>query len=464
LRADDKLFATISSPRTIARTDNDNRHEEVIMRLRTVVSMVAASLLAVGGALAQDGGGGPSTIPNGPYGDNDSLASLRSYDQLMAALEQAEHVSKGAASLRFAPWLSNSGRDVPYMVIGNGPTAVMIIAQQHGDEMETSDSAVNLVRTLVNNSKGSKAIRDALTVIVVPRVNVDGFDGEKPDGTPLTNAAGTQIPPWRENWDPRFTVNPLPAFYARGRGYDINRYHAFRPECPLDNPNYPNLTTGVVSCETVDVGGNYTIADIALGNPVPEAKNIRWLNDQFHPVAVLDMHHQGTRVHDGNMVTASTLYPTASATATRLLAVDPNAVARFNAGQTMAKRVVVLIAQTLAQYPYADLSRYPGGTEPGISRNAYGLLGAGSVLLELRGGIGTKSGGYIQKIGYHASLAIIEELAKDPTLSSFDPNLADVLVVPANGVRPSPGNEGEAVVDGYAVNPVDGVDDQHLGN
>ena len=177
------------------------------------------------------------------------------------------------------------------------------------------------------------------------------------------------------------------------------------------------------------------------GNPVPEAKNVRWLNDQFNPVAVLDMHHQGTRVHDGQMVTASTLYPTAVDTATRLLAVDPNALTRFTAGQTMAKRVVVLIAQTLAQYPYANLSRYPGGTEPGISRNAYGLLGSGSVLLELRGGIGTKSGGYIQKIGYHASLAIVEQLARDPTLAAFSPELADILVVPANGVPPNPGAE-----------------------
>ena len=123
---------------------------------------------------------------------------------------------------------------------------------------------------------------------------------------------------------------------------------------------------------------------------MPEAKNIRWLNDQFNPVAALDMHHQGTRVHDGKMITASTLWPTASATATRLLAVDANAVTRFNAGVDMAKRVVVIIAETLAQYPYAGLSRYPGGTEPGISRNAYGLLGSGSVLLKLRGGIGTK--------------------------------------------------------------------------
>ena len=116
--------------------------------------------------------------------------------------------ASGAASLRYAPCTSNTGRRIPYVVIGNGPTAVMIIAQQHGDEMETSDSAINLVRTLVNNSKGSKAIRDALTVIVVPRVNVDGFDGEKPDGTPITNATGTQIPPWRRELRPALHRQP----------------------------------------------------------------------------------------------------------------------------------------------------------------------------------------------------------------------------------------------------------------
>ncbi len=410
-----------------------------------IVAIGAATALLAGLGWAQ-----PSTIPNGPNGENNSLASLRSYDQLLTALESAVHTSKGAATLHYAPYTSNTGRKVPYVVIGNGPTAALIIAQQHGDEMETSDSAVNLVRDLANNSQASQVIRNSLTVVVVPRVNVDGFDGEKPDGTPLTDASGNTVP-WRQNYDPRFTVNPLPAFYTRGRGYDINRYHAFRPECPFDNPNYPNLTTGVTSCETLDIDskGPY---DVSQGNPVPEAKNVRWLNDQYKPVMALDMHHQGTRVHDGQMVTASTLYPTAVDTAVRLQAVDPTALARFNAGQTMAKRVVVVIAQKLAQYPYANLSRYPGGTEPGISRNAYGLLGSGSVLLELRGGIGTKSGGYIQKIGYHASMAILDELAKDPTLGGFSPDLADVLVVPANGVPPS-GGQGETEED----------DPDHLG-
>jgi hypothetical protein len=255
----------------------------------------------------------------------------------------------------------------------------------------------------------------------------------------------------------------VPAFYQRGRGYDINRYHGFRPQCPLDNPNFPNITTGVTSCETGIPGPDYTLADIGVGNPVPEARNVRWLADRYKPVVALDMHHQGTPINNGQMVRGSTLWPTALPTAERLEAVEPGALARFLAGQTMAKRVVVLIAQTLAQYPYATLTRYNGGTEPGISRNAYGLLGAGSVLLELRGGIGTKSGGYIQKIGYHASHAIVRELARDPMLLAFDPALAEQLVVPANGVRPSPG-PGEAIEEGLVELGETDDDHSHDGN
>ena len=176
--------------------------------------------------------------------------------------------------------------------IGDGPTAVLIIAQQHGDEMETSDSAVNLVRTLSSSSQASRAIREKLKVVIMPRVNVDGFDGENPDGTPITALNGTTVP-WRQNYDRHFTGpnNTLPDFYTRGRGYDINRYHGFRPECPLDNPNFPPFDTaaGVSSCETVDIDSTAPSYDFRVGNPVPEAKNVRWLADQYKPVVALDM-------------------------------------------------------------------------------------------------------------------------------------------------------------------------------
>lgn len=431
------------------------------MSMKKPLAVAAAMALSMAAAQAQ------TTVPNGPNGDNDSIASLRTYEQLIAALKSSAHTSGGAMRYAELPWKSNGGRAVPYVVVGNGPTKALIVAQQHGDEMETSDSSVNLARALANNSMASKALRNALTVVIVPRVNVDGFDGRQADGTPITDSRG-RVPPWRQNYDSTFsaTSGSVPAFYQRGRGYDINRYHAFRPECPLDNPNYPDIAAGVTSCETgnLDSTKPYTLADLARGNPVPEAKNVRWLADQYRPAVTLDLHHQGTRVDDGRMVTASTLWPTARATAQRLQAVDPQALARFESGQAMAKRAVVVIAQTLAQYPYAKLSLYPGGDEPGISRNAYGLLGSGSVLLELRGGIGTKSGGYIQKIGYHAAYAVLHELGRDARLSGFDPSQAEVLVLPANGQGPRPGQgESEPIVDGTVAHD-EPEDDQHLGN
>ena len=176
------------------------------------------------------------------------------------------------------------------------------------------------------------------------------------------------------------------------------------------------------------------------------------------------MHHQGTRVHDGKMVTASTLWPTAIVTAQRLLAVDRRRRHSLQPGRGHGEARGGDHRAEARPIPVRGLSRYPGGTEPGISRNAYGLLGSGSVLLELRGGIGTKSGGYIQKIGYHASMAIVEELAKSATLAHIDPNLAEVLVIPANGVPPRQSSQGEAIVDGYVEAPQDDVDDDHLGN
>ena len=85
------------------------------------------------------------------------------------------------------------------------------------------------------------------------------------------------------------------------------------------------------------------------------------------------------------------------------------------------------------------------------------------MLLELRGGIGIKSGGYIQKIGYHASLAIVEGLAKSPTLAHVDPARAELLVIPANEEEAHQG-EGESIVNGIVDGPQDYADDHHLGN
>ena len=274
--------------------------------------------------------------------------------------------------------MSNTGRDIPVVTIGDGPTGLMIIAQQHGNEYVVSEAMIELIRDLSGNSASDRAARDALTVTIVPRVNVDGFDADVQDIFGNT-------PPWRQNYDPSCTVSPCDPFYARGRGYDINRYHSYTPN-PFDHPYLPG--------------------DDNL-NPVPESIAMRLLYEQYQPEIVIDFHHQGSYVDaDGRLITGSTMWPNAVDTADEL-GIRPE----FEAAITLSKQVVSTMVTELSQYGYANITRYPGTETPGIARNAYGLLGSGSVLFEMRGGIYTQSNGYITKTAYQAAKAVVEAAA-----------------------------------------------------
>jgi hypothetical protein len=159
---------------------------------------------------------------------------------------------------------------------------------------------------------------------LLSRVTVDVVVQANPDG-----AVRNQ----RHNHDPSASG----PYTAPGVGYDINRFH---------NPLTP-------------------IGD----NPVPESRAILRLWHATHPAIVIDYHMQGRYVQpDGRETTASILWPTsplASADAVR-----------------SARQVAVrnYDAMTLAG---ANVSRYPGENYEGIARNAYGILGSSSLLVEL---------------------------------------------------------------------------------
>lgn len=358
---------------------------------------VAAVLLMAAPAGAQ-----PQSTPNGPWTTDEqteSLQGLRSYEQLWSTLQRIGASAKGAFDLSPAPRQSNYGRDIPVVTIGDGDKSIMIIAQQHGDEYVVSEAMVDLVRTLSNNSAASRAIRAEVTLTVVPRVNVDGFDA------PVTDAFGTTTP-WRQNYDPFCVSGPCPPFYQRGRGYDINRYHSYLPEADVDP------------------------YDTSQPNPVPESLAMRLLFDERDPLVVIDFHHQGSYVDDdGDLITASTMWPNATEAAAELGVED-----EFAEAVELSKRVVSTMVTELGQYGYATVTRYPGTTTPGIARNAYGLLGAGSVLFEMRGGIGQKSNGYITRTAYHAALSVVSALADD-SLFSADIGVAEALPDRGPGIR-----------------------------
>jgi hypothetical protein len=64
---------------------------------------------------------------------------------------------------------SGLGRDILVVTIGDGPTPVMLIANQHGNEFIVSRGMMDLIHQVAgDNSPERQAIRDALTVTIVP--------------------------------------------------------------------------------------------------------------------------------------------------------------------------------------------------------------------------------------------------------------------------------------------------------
>ena len=167
------------------------------MRMRTIGSALGTSLVAltlVG--LASPALADPVTVPGGPWDDgNENVKAIHGYEQLWDTLRTIERSSGGTIDVAPAPLQSNLGRDIPVATIGDGPVDIMFVANQHGDEYVVSEGMISIIRALAGNSTQAQAIREALTVTIVPRVNVDGFDGDVVDAQGFTT-------PWRQNYDP----------------------------------------------------------------------------------------------------------------------------------------------------------------------------------------------------------------------------------------------------------------------
>lgn len=203
------------------------------------------------------------------------------------------------------------------------------------------------------------------------RVTLDVVVQANPDG-----AVRNQ----RYNHDPSASGD----YSEPGVGYDINRFH---------NPLTP-------------------IAD----NPVPESRAMLRHWRATRPVVVVDYHMQGRyRQPDGRETTASILWPTSP------IASDA-AVARSRSLAVRNYDAMRLIAR-------ANVTRYPGGDYEGIARNAYGILGSASLLVEL-------SNLPAERVEFQINSAFVSMLATvqgaaDGTLWRADPARADTI--PARG-------------------------------
>lgn len=209
------------------------------------------------------------------------------------------------------------------------------------------------------------------------RVTVDVIVRANPDG---------HVRDWRYNFDP--TANP--EYGEPGKGYDINRYHS------------PDLAPE--------------------DNPATEAGHIQRAYAQFRPHIVIDYHMQGRYVDDeGREITASVLWPTHPD-------VDP---AKVDA----AKQVTVVAQRAIDHLAGGNVSLYPGGDYEGIARNAYGLRGSASVLLELSA-MGPDFEQKQIRSAYVAMLAVAQTAA-DGSLRRIDPAQAETIPPRGEPIRAS---------------------------
>jgi hypothetical protein len=180
---------------------------------------------------------------------------------------------------------------------------------------------------------------------------------------------------WRYNDDP----DARPEYGEPGKGYDINRYHD-PAMAPADNP-------------------------------APEAAAIQRTYAVFRPSIVVDYHMQGRYTFpDGREITTSIMWPTHPAVSAAALKASKQVAVRVRDSMTTAGAVV---------------SQYPGGSYEGIARNAYGIRGSATLLVELSDLPPARQRFQIRTA--YASMVDLAYAAGGGALTRIDPARADTI-------------------------------------
>ncbi|MFC7549877.1 M14 family zinc carboxypeptidase [Plantactinospora sp. GCM10030261] len=357
-------------------------------RIRTLAAATTSAVLAgalltapaqaAPGVAAPDSAAPPAPNPaaltaTGPTG---RLGGDISNEQLARELDRVARASAGKVRIS-SIGTTNEGRPIKRATLGHGPTKILYVTQQHGNEPLGTPAALRALWGLgVPNTAWHRWLRDRITLDIVVRANPDGHARD-----------------WRYNYDP----DADPEYGQAGQGYDINRYHD-PAVAPADNP-------------------------------VPEAAAIQRLWLQTRPDIVVDYHMQGRYISpDGRQITASILWPTNPTVSER--AVD------------RGRQLAVLNHEALTRTLGANVSQYPGGDYEGIARNAYGIRGSASLLVEL-----SDLGPAYEEFQIRSALVsmlVIAQSAADGSLWRIDPDRADAIPPRGEPADRSPAEAREA--------------------
>ncbi|NDI34953.1 M14 family zinc carboxypeptidase [Chengkuizengella sediminis] len=316
------------------------------------------------GQLAQAVGEGPN------YNGNETIQNerLHSYDEMVDFLEKVEKRSDEMILEVYGQ--SIKGRDLYLAKFGENeenPT-VLFLTQQHGNEALTTESALEVIKYLTNNSKEVKTILENVNILIAPRLNVDGAEGD----------VNFSLEDYVSGTHTRYNAD----------GFDLNRDHVNRNQ----------LETKALHENVIQ---------------------------KYEPDYMIDFHHQGTQTTLGDTdeyVSGSILYPTNEG-------VDSEVRERSKQlGAIVYNAVDAKGYGLLSKYrggTAPTISRNGLALEYGIATLLFEMRGMADHYYEPYV-LGQKSNGYLIQQGVTAMKAVLESFVDD-SIETVDTSFWDTL-------------------------------------
>lgn len=327
--------------------------------------------------------------------------------QLTRTLRGIERTTDGAVDVEVIGE-SNQGRDIYSARVGEGDTVVFVESQIHGNENHGTEALLDLLRRWGGSTREAAALREEVTIVAIPRLNVDGGERDTRQNE-MTWADVVAAFPQLAGVAPAWNYN------TRVGGFDVNR--DFNPD--LDYVPQPADFPG----NSADTGWYIT----------PEARTVRdvyrGLEAEFGTVDYfIDLHNQWSCYATEDLESMSPLSISAK------FIEDP---AEFGTwpkfDMDASKRANVAVYEALQQQGrsgYGDLTLYPQDTNlPGTALGSFALRGSAVVLFETSSQTqydGMKRNGMLRK-QIEIGLGGLVDSVADGSIDSLDPATYDTI-------------------------------------
>ncbi|MBY5161921.1 M14 family zinc carboxypeptidase [Salsipaludibacter albus] len=385
-------------------------------RLTTVIG--AAALVAAGIGVSTTASAVPTESHCGTEASGSGIAGFPSHEQITSTLERIERTTGGTVDVEVAGY-SNQGREIYTARVGTGDTVMLVQSQIHGNENHGTEALLDMLQQLGGNTPWAEEIRENITIVAIPRLNVDGAANDTRQND-YTWAETVEDFPQLEG------VQPAWNYSNRTGGYDVNR--DFNPD--LDYVPQPEDFPG----NSADTGWYIT----------PEAQTVRdvyaGLESEFGVVDYfVDLHNQWSCYATDDLEEMSPL-----SISGRFIA-DPTEFGdwpEFDYDASRQANVAVYDAlQGQGESGFGAVTLYPQDINlPGTALGSFALRGSATVLFETSSQTqydGLKRKGMLRKQIEVGLTGLIEAIA-DGSISSLDPeayeDIPDRVFLPPDGV------------------------------